>query len=198
MGYFVPVDLSGYADKHISFNFQLAPESALCWKEMKLSDQFDSSNREKFRPAYHFSPAWGWMNDPNGMVYKDGEYHLFYQYNPYGSMWGNMHWGHAISKDLIHWEHQPVAIAPDALGTIFSGSCVVDKDNTAGFGAGAIVAFYTSASDRQVQSMAYSLDNGGRSRNMTGIRFLLLRNVISVTRKSSGIRNPINGSWYSP
>lgn len=158
--YFVPVDLSGYADKHISFNFQLAPESALCWKEMKLSDQFDSSNREKFRPAYHFSPAWGWMNDPNGMVYKDGEYHLFYQYNPYGSMWGNMHWGHAISKDLIHWEHQPVAIAPDALGTIFSGSCVVDKDNTAGFGAGAIVAFYTSASDRQVQSMAYSLDNG--------------------------------------
>lgn len=159
--YLVPVDLSGYADKHISFNFQLAPESALCWKEMKLSDQFDSSsNREKFRPAYHFSPAWGWMNDPNGMVYKDGEYHLFYQYNPYGSMWGNMHWGHAISKDLIHWEHQPVAIAPDALGTIFSGSCVVDKDNTAGFGAGAIVAFYTSASDRQTQSMAYSLDNG--------------------------------------
>ena len=74
--YFVPVDLSGYADKHISFNFQLAPESALCWKEMKLSDQFDSSNREKFRPAYHFSPAWGWMNDPNGMVYKDGEYAL--------------------------------------------------------------------------------------------------------------------------
>lgn len=158
--YFVPVDLSGYADQPITFNFQRIPESALCWKEMKLSDRFDASNREKHRPAYHFSPAWGWMNDPNGMVYKDGEYHLFYQYNPYGSMWGNMHWGHAISKDLIHWEHQPVAIAPDALGTIFSGSCVVDKDNTAGFGAGAIVAFYTSASDRQTQSMAYSLDNG--------------------------------------
>lgn len=99
-------------------------------------------------------------NDPNGMVYKDGVYHLFYQYNPYGSMWGNMHWGHATSTDLVNWEHQPIAIAPDALGTIFSGSCVVDKDNTAGFGAGAIIAFYTSASDRQVQSMAYSLDNG--------------------------------------
>lgn len=158
--YFVPVDLSGYAGRPIIFSFQRAPESALCWKEMRLSDRFDASNREKYRPAYHFSPAWGWMNDPNGMVYKDGEYHLFYQYNPYGSMWGNMHWGHAISWDLIHWEHQPVAIAPDALGTIFSGSCVVDKENTAGFGAGAIVAFYTSAGDRQTQSLAYSLDNG--------------------------------------
>lgn len=158
--YFVPVDLSAYDGKKISFNFQLAPETAVCWREIKLSDQFDTTNREKFRPLYHFSPAWGWMNDPNGMVYKDGEYHLFYQYNPYGSMWGNMHWGHAVSKDLSRWEHLPVAIAPDALGTIFSGSCVVDEDNTAGFGPGALVAFYTSASDRQVQSLAYSLDNG--------------------------------------
>lgn len=158
--YFVPVDLSAYTDKNISFNFQLTPSTAICWNEMKLSDTFDTTNHEKFRPVYHFTPAYGWMNDPNGMVYKDGEYHLFYQYNPYGSMWGNMHWGHAISKDLVSWEHQPVAISPDALGTIFSGSCVVDTDNTAGFGAGAIIAFYTSASDRQVQSMAYSLDNG--------------------------------------
>ncbi|WP_294586110.1 GH32 C-terminal domain-containing protein [uncultured Bacteroides sp.] len=158
--YFVPVDMTGFKNKQLSFNFQLIADSALCWDEIKLSDEFDSFNREVFRPVYHFTPAYGWMNDPNGMVYKDGIYHLFYQYNPYGSMWGNMHWGHATTKDLVNWEHQPEAIVPDALGTIFSGSCVVDKDNTAGFGAGAIIAFYTSAGERQVQSMAYSLDNG--------------------------------------
>lgn len=165
--YFVPLDLSDYAGKNILLKFKLGSNdpirgklSAVCCKEMKLSDTFDTGNREKFRPTYHFSPLYGWMNDPNGMVYKDGEYHLFYQHNPYGSKWGNMHWGHAISKDLINWEHRPDAITPDALGTIFSGSAVVDTDNTAGFGAGAIVAIYTQNSDRQVQSIAYSTDNG--------------------------------------
>ena len=165
--YFVPLDLSAYAGKNILLKFKLGSNdpirgklSAVCCKEMKLSDTFDTGNREKFRPTYHFSPLYGWMNDPNGMVYKDGEYHLFYQYNPYGSKWGNMSWGHAISQDLVNWKHLPVAIAPDALGTIFSGSAVVDFDNTAGFGAGAIIAIYTQNSDRQVQSIAYSTDNG--------------------------------------
>ncbi|KAA4685178.1 DUF4980 domain-containing protein [Bacteroides ovatus] len=165
--YFVPLDLSDYAGKNILLKFKLGSNdpirgklSAVCCKEMKLSDTFDTGNREKFRPTYHFSPLYGWMNDPNGMVYKDGEYHLFYQHNPYGSKWGNMHWGHAISKDLINWEHRPDAITPDAHGTIFSASAVVDTDNTAGFGAGAIVAIYTQNSDRQVQSIAYSTDNG--------------------------------------
>ena len=132
-----------------------------CWKEMKLSDTFDTANREKFRPQYHHTPAYGWMNDPNGMFYisspsgnSDGVYHLYYQYNPYGSQWENMTWGHSVSRDLIHWEEQPMAIEPDALGTIFSGSCVVDKKNDR------IVAFYTSAGQNQTQSMAISTDNG--------------------------------------
>jgi levanase/fructan beta-fructosidase len=131
-----------------------------CWKEMKYSDTFDTTNREQFRPAYHHTPLWGWMNDPNGMFYKDGEWHLCYQYNPYGSLWENMTWGHSVSKDLIHWEALPNAIEPDAIGTIFSGSCVVDKNNTAGYGKDAIIAYYTSAAEAQTQSMAYSTDGG--------------------------------------
>ena len=135
-----------------------------CWKEIKFSNTFDTTNREKFRPAYHHTPQYGWMNDPNGMFYKDGEWHLYYQYNPYGSLWENMTWGHSVSKDLIHWEAMPLAIEADAIGTIFSGSCVVDKDNTAGFGRNAVIAFYTSAGEAQTQSMAYSTD-GGRTFN---------------------------------
>ncbi|WP_321478561.1 GH32 C-terminal domain-containing protein [uncultured Bacteroides sp.] len=158
--YYVPLDLSLYDSESLLFNIQQVPDSAICWKMFQLSNTFDAKNSEQYRPLYHFTPLYGWMNDPNGMVYKDGTYHLFYQYNPYGSMWGNMHWGHAISKDLMTWKNLPVAIEPDGLGAIFSGSCVVDVDNTSGFGKGAIVAFYTSAGERQTQSMAYSLDDG--------------------------------------
>ena len=100
------------------------------------------------------------MNDPNGMFYKDGVWHLYYQYNPFGSQWENMNWAHSTSTDLMHWTYQGEAIQPDALGTIFSGSCVVDKDNTAGFGKDAVIAFYTSAGAAQTQSIAYSTDNG--------------------------------------
>ena len=161
--YYVPLDIQRFGSSEVLLDiffhgdrrFTGAMKDFLCWKEMKLSDTFDTANREKFRPAYHHTPAYGWMNDPNGMFYKDGVYHLFYQYNPYGSMWENMTWGHSTSKDLIHWEAQPIAIEPDALGDIFSGSCVVDKKNNR------VVAFYTSAGDRmQIQSMAISTDNG--------------------------------------
>lgn len=159
--YFVPFELPAGA-KSATVRIDRIGRNALCWEQMKLSDTFDTANTDKFRPLYHHTPLYGWMNDANGLVYKDGEYHLYYQYNPYGSVWGNMHWGHSASKDLMHWEHRTPAIARDTLGHIFSGSSVVDADNTAGYGAGAIVAFYTSASDKngQIQCMAYSTNNG--------------------------------------
>ncbi|MBD1421379.1 glycoside hydrolase family 32 protein [Sphingobacterium chuzhouense] len=131
------------------------------------NQQIDSL--EDYRPAYHFSPKNGWMNDPNGLVYLDGTYHLFFQHNPDSNVWGPMHWGHATSTDLVHWEEQEIALFPDSLGTIFSGSAVIDKDNTAGFGANALVAIYTNHSHEiedqktglhQTQSIAYSLDQG--------------------------------------
>jgi len=124
---------------------------------------------EDYRPAYHFTPQSGWMNDPNGMIYLDGEYHLFFQHNPDTTVWGPMHWGHAISKDMITWEEQPIALYPDSLGTIFSGSAVLDKDNTAGFGKNALVAIFTHHNHdleqkktglHQYQSLAYSVDKG--------------------------------------
>ena len=160
--YYVPLDIRRFGEEEllldITFHgdrrFTGAMKDFLCWREMKQSDTFDTANREKYRPVYHHTPLYGWMNDPNGMFYKDGVYHLFYQWNPYGSQWENMNWGHSTSKDLIHWEAQPIAIEADALGSIFSGSCVVDKKNNQ------VVAFYTSAGQSQTQSMAISNDNG--------------------------------------
>ena len=130
---------------------------SLCWANLSTSaPEIDTA----YRQDVHFSPERGWMNDPNGMFYKDGEWHLYYQYNPYGSKWGNMSWGHAVSRDLVNWEHHKAVLFPDELGAIFSGSAVVDEHNTAGFGEGAVVAIYTSAGARQSQSIAYSLDGG--------------------------------------
>ncbi|SFC88351.1 DUF4980 domain-containing protein [Spirosoma endophyticum] len=124
----------------------------------------DSLYREKNRPQYHFSTRRGWINDPNGMIYYAGEYHLFYQHNPYEREWENMSWGHAVSRDMIHWEELPTALSPDSLGTMFSGSTVIDYANTAGFNQGnvpAMVAFYTvDTPEKQIQCMAYSLDKG--------------------------------------
>lgn len=132
----------------------------------------DALYSEKHRPQFHFSPKEKWMNDPNGMVYYKGIYHLFYQHYPDSTVWGPMHWGHAVSKDLVHWEHLPIAIYPDSLGMIFSGSAVVDKDNTSGLGTKEnppLVAIYTyhamekekaGHNDYQTQGIAYSTDDG--------------------------------------
>ena len=142
-------------------------------KEQKgINNQQQKTYAEQYRPQFHFSPEKGWMNDPNGMVYYDGEYHLFYQHYPNDNVWGPMHWGHATSTDLVHWQHQPIALYPDSLGMIFSGSAVVDWNNTSGLGSGKkppLVAIYTlhnraeeeaGRNDYQTQGIAYSLDKG--------------------------------------
>ncbi len=130
------------------------------------------AQNDQYRPKIHFTPETGWTNDPNGMVFYNGTYHLFYQYNPGSTVWGPMHWGHATSKDLFHWKREPIALFPDTIGTIFSGSAVIDKKNSSGFGTAAnppLVAIYTNHSAEaekrgstsfQNQSIAYSLDNG--------------------------------------
>lgn len=166
--YFVPFDLTPYKDKELILAVVTSQDRGTvrevkddaCWKNMCLSDTFDTTNREKYRPAFHHTPLYGWMNDPNGMVYKDGVWHLYYQCNPYGSKWQNMTWGHSSSRDLVNWQHHAPAIEPNGLGTVFSGSCTLDKANTAGFGEDAIVALYTSADLSQVQSLAWSNDGG--------------------------------------
>lgn len=166
--YSVPLDLSPYKGHDVVLNIITTQARSdireakgdACWTNFTVTDTVDTSNREKYRPAFHHSPLYGWMNDPNGMVYTDGRWHLYYQTNPYGSKWQNMTWGHSSSPDLINWEHHPVAIEPDGLGTIFSGSCAVDSTNSAGFGKDAIIALYTSAAASQIQSLAWSNDGG--------------------------------------
>ena len=192
--YYVPFDLSAFAGKDVKIDVQGMPQGSLCWKEMKLSDTFDMTNKEKYRPVYHHTPAYGWMNDPNGMFYKDGVWHLYFQHNPYGSTWGNMTWGHSTSTDLVHWQYEGDPVMADALGAVFSGSSVVDKDNTAGLGAGTIVSFYTSAKsspwgDVQMQSMAYSTDGGKTFTKYDG-------NPI-ITSTARDFRDP-KVFWYAP
>lgn len=141
-------------------------------QETALSQRDSSYYAEPYRPQIHFSPEAHWMNDPNGMVFHDGLYHLFYQYYPDSTVWGPMHWGHATSRDLAHWQHRPIALYPDSVGLIFSGSTVVDSFNTSGFGKDGkipLVAVFTQhnmkaekagADTAQRQSIAYSLDDG--------------------------------------
>ena len=167
--YYVPFYLDEFneektlaLDIHVNGNYRNdgGISTFTCWKNIKSAESFDTTNSEQYRPLYHHTPAYGWMNDPNGMFFKDGVWHLYFQHNPYGSQWENMTWGHSTSTDLIHWTFQGDPVQPDAWGAIFSGSSVVDKNNTAGFGENAIVALYTSAGENQTQSMAYSTDNG--------------------------------------
>lgn len=167
--YYVPFELTPYKGHDVVMNIVTTQgrstvreaKDDICWKYITVTDTFDTKNREKFRPVYHHTPLWGWMNDPNGMFYKDGVWHLYYQYNPYGSKWQNLSWGHSTSKDLIHWDHNhPVALEPNGLGMVFSGSCALDPGNTAGYGEDAVLGLYTSADASQIQSLVWSKDNG--------------------------------------
>lgn len=167
--YYLPLDLQPYQQKGGIFKvvMQNVPTGSICFSKLAQNDDTNYMLiDEPFRPSYHHTPKRGWMNDPNGMFYLDGTWHLFYQYNPYGSMWGNMHWAHSTSTDLIHWKDEGIALAPDAWGTMFSGSCVVDHEGTAGFGKGAVIAMYTTSrptpfgGDVQAQALAYSKDGG--------------------------------------
>lgn len=167
--YTVPLNLEKYAGKKVVLMITTTQNRSsvreikddACWSNIVVTDTFDTSNREKFRPAYHHTPLYGWMNDPNGMFYKDGVWHLAYQWNPYGSKWQNLSWGQSTSSDLIHWTHQADAVLePDGIGMIFSGSSAIDSTNSAGFGKNAVVAMYTSAAASQVQSLAWSEDGG--------------------------------------
>jgi len=150
---------------------------------------------EKYRPSFHFSPAQHWINDPNGLVYYAGEYHMFYQYNPFGDVWGHMHWGHAISKDLVHWQELPIAIPEDGNLMIFSGSVVIDDKNTSGFGSNKneipMVAIYTGHIEKvsQSQHLAYSLDKGRTWKKYSG------NPVLDIGSKD--FRDP-KVFWYAP
>ena len=154
------------------------------------------TDTRKYRPMLHFTAPKGWINDPNGLLYENGKYHLFYQYYPHDTQWGPMHWGHAISEDLLHWDDLPIALAPDKLGHIFSGSAIYDKNNTSGllrFGSPPIVAMFTHSGQVQQQSIAYSTD---------GINFIKYKNNPVITnpgiedfRDPKIFYNPIRKCW---
>jgi sucrose-6-phosphate hydrolase SacC (GH32 family) len=158
--YWVFYDISKYSGKTFSVSYTGNTKGLKnIYQDENIAGQ-DSLYKEINRPQVHFSSRRGWNNDPNGLGWFDGEYHLYYQHNPFEKFWENMHWGHAVSKDLVHWEEIGIALEPDTLGTMFSGSAVIDKDNTAGWGKDALVAFYTAAGKKMSQNVAYSTDRG--------------------------------------
>ena len=184
--YWVFKDVSAYKGKTLKLIFS---QNSYGLDKIYQSDEFagqDSLYQEKRRPQFHFSSRRGWNNDPNGLVYHDGEYHLFYQHNPFEIHWQNMTWGHAVSADLVHWTELNDALYPDPLGTMFSGSAVIDKNNTSGWGKNALVAAYTADKKGvEVQCVAFSTDKGRTFTKYEG------NPVVGPTRDPKVI-------WYEP
>lgn len=190
-------DVSALKGKTITLTYD-GPEAALA--KIYQADEIAGEKEiyhEAYRPQYHFTTRRGWINDPNGLIFYKGKYHMFYQHNPVERDWENMHWGHAVSDDMLHWKELPLALHPDGLGTIFSGSAVIDYDNTAGFngkdGEPAFVAFFTSAREFQRQSMAYSLDDG-----LTFTKYSGNPVIDSHEKWQSGDTRDPKVFWYAP
>jgi fructan beta-fructosidase len=162
--WFAPMDVSQWKGRELTLVVDKLREDSKALSSIEQSDTIRDSEslyHETLRGQFHFSPRRGWNNDPNGMVYFNGEYHLFFQHNPYGWGWGNMHWGHAVSKDMVHWQELGDKLLPDDMGPMFSGSAVVDWNNTSGFGSKEkppLVLIYTAAGSPTVQGIAYSTD----------------------------------------
>ncbi len=162
--WWAPMDVSAWSGQTVTLRVDKLPDDSTALSSIEQGDAIKGAEnlyREPLRGQFHFSPRRGWNNDPNGMVFFNGEYHLFFQHNPYGWGWGNMHWGHAVSRDMVHWEELGDTLAPDEMGPMFSGSAVVDWNNTSGFGKEGqppLVLIYTAAGNPTVQGVAYSTD----------------------------------------
>jgi len=191
--YWVFTDVSAYKYQRLTLVFEKNTSGINKIYQSDEINGMDSLYNETNRPQFHFTSRRGWNNDPNGLVYYDGEYHLYYQHNPYERIWENMHWGHAVSKDLIHWEELNDALFPDKFGTMFSGSAVIDKNNNSGWGENVLVAAYTAAGNNQTQCIAYSNDKGRTFKKYNG------NPVINSKEKWNNIntRDP-KVFWYEP
>lgn len=188
------MDVSEWNGKAVTFRVDKLREDSSALKMIEQGDDLKGAEnlyQEPLRGQFHFSARRGWLNDPNGMVFHDGIYHLFFQHNPYGWAWGNMHWGHAISRDMVHWKELPETLAPDEMGPMFSGGAVVDWKNSSGFGKPGkppLVLFYTAAGDPTVQGLAYSTD---------GVKFTKYSGNPILKQVTPGNRDP-KVIWHEP